>query len=119
MKLCSTEVLTKNIGRPEKRIYVILTALCEYIFLNIFAGGFPLDNKRPVLIVIQIIISVIVIISAFVIKTVGGDIHAFVGTWFFENYNNSIFTGTAVSPLDFTEETVITETSRIFEENSQ
>ena len=78
-----------------------------------------MDIKKPILIIIQIIISVIIIISAFVIKTVGGDIHAFVGTWFFENYNNSIFTDTAVSPLDFTEETIITETSRIFEETSQ
>ena len=78
-----------------------------------------MDIKKPILIIIQIIISVIIIISAFVIKTIGGDIHAFVGTWFFDNYNNSIFTDTAKSPLDFIEETVITEASRIFEETSQ
>ena len=78
-----------------------------------------MDIKKPILIIIQIIISVIIIISAFVIKTIGGDIHAFIGTWFFENYNNSIFTDTSQSPLDFIEETIITETSRIFEETSQ
>ena len=66
-----------------------------------------MDIKKPILIIIQIIISVIIIISAFVIKTIGGDIHAFIGTWFFENYNNSIFTDTSQSPLDFIEETII------------
>jgi len=84
-------------------------------------GGIFLKNQHfirsQLLIVIQLAICFIVIISAFVIKALGGDIHAAVGTWFFDNYTNSVFTNTADSPLSFTDNTSLTETSRSFEES--
>ena len=82
-----------------------------------------MENKQPsfirsqLLIIIQLAICLTVIIAAFVIKAIGGDIHAAVGTWFFDNYNNSIFTNTANAPLKFTDNTSLTETSRSFEES--
>ena len=83
-------------------------------------GGFfvkkPSFIRSQLLTFIQLAICLIAVIAALVIKAVGGDIHAAVGTWFFENLNNSIFTDTADSSVNFTENTSLTETSRSFEE---
>ena len=109
MKPFNTEALTENIGMRD-----FYKSLCIYFD----AGGIFLQNKKisffrsQLLIIIQLAISLIIIISAFVIKAIGGDIHAAVGTWFFQNYSNSIFTDTANSPLQFTDSTSLTETSR-------
>ena len=79
----------------------------------------PSFIRSQLLTVIQLVICLIAVIAALVIKAVGGDIHAAVGTWFFENLNNSIFTDTADSSVHFTDNTSITETSRSFEETKQ
>ena len=112
MKLSNTEALTENIGMRDFHIS---------LRIYLYAGGIFLQNKKTsfihsqLLIIIQLAISLIIIISAFVIKAIGGDIHAAVGTWFFQNYSNSIFTDTANSPLPFTDSTSLTETSRFSE----
>lgn len=112
MKPFNTEALTENTGVRNFHI-----SLC----ISFYAGGIFLENKNfmrsQLLIIIQLAICFIVIISAFVMKAIGGDIHAAVGTWFFDNYNNSIFTDTAVSPLKFNDNTSLTETSRSFEDS--
>lgn len=68
--------------------------------------------RTQLLTIIQLILCVIVIAGAFVIKTIGGEWYAAIGTWFFDHYNNSIFTDTADSPLSFLDPSGITETSR-------
>ena len=89
-----------------------------YIFMQ---GGIFLQNKKTsfirsqLLIIIQLAVSIIIIISAFVVKAIGGNIHSIVGTWFFENYSNSVFTDTANSTLQFSDSTSLTETSRFSE----
>ena len=94
---------------------MIFTNPSAYIFMQ---GGIFLQNKKTsfirsqLLIIIQLAVSIIIIISAFVVKAIGGNIHSIVGTWFFENYSNSIFTDTANSPMQFTDSTSLTETSR-------
>ncbi len=86
-------------------------------------GGFfvkkPSFIRSQLLTVIQLVICLTAIIGALVIKVIGGDIHPAVGTWFFENLNNPIFTDTADSSVHFTDNTSITETSRSFEETKQ
>ena len=86
-------------------------------------GGFfvkkPSFIRSQLLTVIQLVICLTAIIGALVIKVIGGDIHAAVGTWFFENLNDPIFTDTADSSVHFTDNTSITETSRSFEETKQ
>ena len=76
----------------------------------------PSFIRSQLLTFIQLAICLTAIIGALVIKVIGGDIHAAVGTWFFENLNNSIFTNTADSSVNFTDNTSLTETSRSFEE---
>lgn len=61
------------------------------------------------LIIIQLIICTLLLISAFVIKTIGGSLYAQVGTWFYDNYNNSVFTDTKNNVFSFTDKTKTTE----------
>lgn len=61
------------------------------------------------LIIIQLIICTLLLISAFVIKTIGGSLYAQVGTWFYDNYNNSVFTDTKNNILSFADKTKTTE----------
>lgn len=61
------------------------------------------------LIIIQLIICTLLLISAFVIKTIGGSLYAQVGTWFYDHYNNSVFTNTKNNILSFTDKTKTTE----------
>ena len=65
------------------------------------------------LVIIQLIICTLLLISAFVIKTIGGSIYAQVGTWFYDNYNNSVFTDTKDNILSFTDKTKTTENKDI------
>ena len=112
MKPSNTEALTENTGVRNFHISLCIS----------YAGGIFLKNQHfirsQLLILIQLTICFIIMISAFVIKTLGGDIHAAVGTWFFDNYTNSIFTNTADSSIQFTDNTSLTETSRSFEAKS-
>lgn len=63
------------------------------------------------LIGIQLIVSTLLIAAALVIKLIGGTVHSEIGTWYYKNYNNSIFLNTADSPLPFSDPITLTETS--------
>ena len=65
------------------------------------------------LIIIQIVICTLLLIGAFVIKTIGGSLYAQVGTWFYDNYNNSVFTDTKDNILSFVDKTKTTENKDI------
>ncbi len=67
--------------------------------------------RTQLLTIIRLILCVLVILSAYVVKTIGGELYAAVGTWFFDNYNNSIMTGMADAPLSFIDPITVTETS--------
>lgn len=60
-----------------------------------FSGG------SQILIIIQLILCAIVLLGAVAIKSIGGSLYATVGTWFYDNYNNSIFTGTQDNIFSF------------------
>lgn len=89
---------------------------------NRFDSQDTFENKTPpkktnpvrtqLLTVIQLVLCFLIITAAIVIKIIGGTLYAEVGTWFFDNYNNSVFTGTADSFISFTDDTSISETSR-------
>ncbi|MDD6489040.1 MAG: hypothetical protein PUG48_04405 [Clostridia bacterium] len=65
--------------------------------------------SSQLLIIIQLIICTLLLISAFVIRTIGGSLYAQVGTWFYDNYNNSVFTDTKNNVLSFIDSTKTTE----------
>lgn len=76
-------------------------------------------NRGMLLIIFQISICAAAILAAVVIKFIGGSVYAAVGTWFFEQYNNSVFTGNGEGLLPFTDNVTIKETSLINEETAQ
>ena len=60
---------------------------------------------------VQVAVCLIITASALVLKGIGGIWYAAAAEWFFDNYSNSIFAGSAESPFTFLDPTVITETS--------
>lgn len=82
----------------------------------------PKKNKKfavsnQLLIIIQLIICTLLLISAFVIRTIGGSLYAQVGTWFYDNYNNSVFTDTKNNVLSFIDKTKTTENKDVIPHN--
>ena len=68
--------------------------------------------RSQLLILIQSVLCVIILAVMLILKAVGGSIYAQTATWYFDRYNDSVFTGTACVLPVIKEETVITETSR-------
>ncbi len=58
--------------------------------------------NRPILLLTQMTVCAVVLVGAFVFKTIGGDLYRQVHEWFFTNYENSIFTDGKIN-LDFFE----------------
>lgn len=73
----------------------------------------PSFLRSHLLTVTQIVLCLLVLGFALVVKGIGGTFYATVATWYFEHYNNSVFTGTGDLPSLFHEETQITETSHL------
>lgn len=76
------------------------------------------DVKKPVvrgnsmlLIIIQLIVSAIIVIAALVIKLIGGTVHSQAATWFYDNYNNSVFINTADGTIPYNDNIKLKETS--------
>ncbi len=65
------------------------------------------------LIIIQLILCGLIIISAFMVKLIGGSVYAIVGTWFYDNYNNSVFTDTQDNIFSFIDGTKTSEKNEI------
>lgn len=63
------------------------------------------------LIIIQLIVCTVIILGAFVVKLIGGELHAAVGTWFYENYNNTVFIEDIGQVLPMNDPVSINETS--------
>ncbi len=68
-------------------------------------------SNSMLLIVIQLTVSAILIIASIVIKMIGGTVHSELGTWYYKNYNNTIFLDSAQSFLPFADNITLTETS--------
>ena len=69
--------------------------------------------RSQLLTVIQILLCVLVLGFALITKAIGGTFYATIATWYFEHYNNSVFTGTA-DPITFFQENIhLPETSRL------
>ncbi len=75
-------------------------------------------NRSLLLTFIQLIVCAILIGGAFVVRTIGGSIHGAVGTWFFEHYNSTIFTGEAPSIQKQSDSVAVTENSVPAAQNS-
>lgn len=69
--------------------------------------------RSQLLTIIQLIVCSLILISAFAVKLIGGEIYGTVGTWFYDNYNDSIFTGTNESNFNFSDLVKFNETSTI------
>lgn len=63
------------------------------------------------LIIIQLIVSAIIVIAALIIKLIGGTVHSQAATWFYDNYNNSIFINTADGTVPYSDNIKLKETS--------
>ncbi|MGN0537406.1 MAG: M23 family metallopeptidase [Acutalibacteraceae bacterium] len=59
-----------------------------------------LKLNRPILLLAQMAVCGAVLIGAFALKMIGGNLYAQVHDWFFANYDNSIFTDGKIN-LDF------------------
>lgn len=68
-----------------------------------------ISGSSQILIIIQLILCILVLVCAIVIKSIGGSLYATVATWFYDNYNNSIFTDTKDNILSFIDKTKTTE----------
>ena len=63
------------------------------------------------LIIIQLIVSAVIVIAALIIKLIGGTVHSQAATWFYDNYNNSVFINTADSTIPYTDNIKLKEIS--------
>lgn len=68
--------------------------------------------KSQLLILLQAGLCVTVLAFALTLKAIGGSFYAQAATWYFDRYNDSVFTGTGSPAKIIKEETEITETSR-------
>lgn len=71
------------------------------------------ESRSLLLIAIRVIICLLLIAAAGAVKLIGGEIHAQVGTWFYDNYNNTIFTDEKESTPPFADQVSVTESSLI------
>ncbi len=71
------------------------------------------ESRGLLLIAIRVIICLLLLAAAGAVKIIGGDIHAQVGTWFYDNYNNTIFTDEKESIPPFADQVSAAETSLI------
>lgn len=80
------------------------------------------DEKKPrhgksrgmLLIFIQLGFCIAAIACAFVLKLIGGNIYAQAATWFFSNYNNSVFTDDVSRLLPFSDEVSVSSENKAF-----
>ncbi len=73
----------------------------------------PSFLRSHLLTVTQITLCLLVLGFALISKSIGGTFFASVATWYFEHYNNSVFTGTGEWTSFFHEETQVSETSHL------
>lgn len=74
-------------------------------------GGKISFVREQLLMIVQLGICIAVVSGALILKAVGGEVYANTATWFFDNYNDTIFTSDELVPSIFRDETVIAEES--------
>lgn len=82
------------------------------------SGGAGLKEERVrskslLLIGIRTVLCCIALAAAVVVKLAGGELYARTATWFYDNYNNSIFSGNVAAEMPFTDPVTIKENSVI------
>ena len=70
-------------------------------------------GKGMLLIVIQLIVSALIVAGAFTVKLIGGTLHGTLGTWFYDNYNNSVMLGSKDGVFPFSDPVEVEETSTV------
>lgn len=73
----------------------------------------PSFLRSQLMLLTQAAVCVLVLGFAFVTKAIGGTFYAEIASWYFDHYNNSVFTGTAQPDTFLHEDVQITETSRL------
>ncbi len=87
-------------------------------FDNAVEEDYPVKskNRSMLLIICQLVVCIVCIAGAITIKLIGGSVYAAVGTWFFDQYNNTIFTGNGEGILPFRDEVSVKENGMINEQ---
>lgn len=67
--------------------------------------------REQLLTFVQLGICIAVVAGAIILKSIGGELYANSATWFFDNYNDTIFTSDEILPSIFRDETVVAEES--------
>ncbi len=94
---------------PEEQEYEIVSDETEMSVQDKKKTPSFLRSQLPV--VTQTVICLLCVGFALIAKTIGGTFYAETAAWYFDHYNNSIYTGTKTSDPIFTDKTSITETS--------
>ncbi len=68
--------------------------------------------REKLLLWVQLGLCAAVIITALILKGVGGTLYASVATWYYDNYHDSVFPTSESAPPLFGDETSLTEVSR-------
>ncbi len=76
-------------------------------------------GNNMLLIIIQLIVCTVITLGALAVKLIGGEIHAAVGTWFYENYNNTVFIEDIGQILPMNDPVSVKETSIPVPENDE
>lgn len=72
----------------------------------------PSVLRQQLLLFIQLGVCTAVLAAAFIIRAAGGTLYAETAGYYFDSYNDTIFTTSRSEPLFFTDNTSISETSR-------
>lgn len=76
-------------------------------------------GNNMLLIIIQLIVCTVITLGALAVKLIGGELHAAVGTWFYENYNNTVFIEDIGQILPMNDPVSVKETSIPVPENDE
>ncbi len=71
-------------------------------------------TRGMLLIFIQLGVCIAAVAAAFVIKLIGGNIYAQTGTWFFSNYNNSVFTDNITRIMPYSDEVSVSSENKAY-----
>ena len=94
----------------------------EHEELSVDEAGLPPSPQKKgnamLLIIIQLIVCTLIVLGAFIVKLIGGEAHAAVGTWFYDNYNNTVFIGEVSRIQPMKDPVTVSEVSTPVPENS-
>ena len=70
-------------------------------------------TRGLLLTIVQLSVCLLMIVSALLVRLMGGEVYAWTATWFFDNYNSSVFTDAKLPLLPYRDEVSFQEESTI------